>query len=218
MLEREDGTINKYSKATDDSYYDHQIEGGPWGWTNYNNSQNDGYLAFYIQQNKSEGPFYTIRRLTIKYFHRKYSLLANTYTKAECDAKFTTKVVSQTVTHDTVPEEDINKYQIGRPVFLSGSAYMNRNNSWIPSQNAPTDCICGVKTTGTWKEYVGVVTNVDKENNMVEFATHGDFYFTVDDSRLNLQPMVTFTLPLMIAVNTKSVTQSFMTEESLTMT
>ena len=59
---------------------------------------------------------------------------------------------------------------------------MNRNNEWIPSMNAPTDCICGVKTTGTWKEYVGIVTNVDKVNNMVEFATHGDFYFTVDDS------------------------------------
>ena len=104
------------------------------------------------------------------------------YTREEADAKFTTKIVSQTVTHDTIPEEDISNYQIGRPVFLTGNAYMNRNNSWIPSANAPTDCICGVKTSGTYKEYVGVVTNIDKVNNMVEFATHGDFYFTVDNS------------------------------------
>ena len=107
------------------------------------------------------------------------------YSKAAVDEKLNAinpTIVSQTVTHDTVPEEDINNYQIGRPVFLTGNAYMNRNNKWIPSMNAPTDCICGVKTSGTWKEYVGVVTNVDKVNNMVEFATHGDFYFTVDDS------------------------------------
>ena len=107
------------------------------------------------------------------------------YSKSAVDEKLSAinpKIVSQTVTHDTVPEEDINNYQIGKPVFLSGNAYMNRNNKWVVSNNAPTDCICGVKTTGTWKEYVGIVTNVDKVNNMVEFATHGDFYFTVDDS------------------------------------
>ena len=30
--------------------------------------------------------------------------------------------------------------------------------------------------------HVGIITNVDTKNNMVEFATHGDFYFTVDNS------------------------------------
>ena len=107
------------------------------------------------------------------------------YSKAVVDEKINAinpKIVSQTVTHDTVPEEEISNYQIGKPVFLSGNVYMHRSNAWIPSSNSPTDCICGVKTSGSYKEYVGVVTNVDIKNNMVEFATHGDFYFTVDNS------------------------------------
>ena len=108
--------------------------------------------------------------------------MKNYYTREEADAKFTAKVVSQTVTHDTVPEEDIANFHIGKPVYLSGNVYMNRGGSWVLSNGSPTDCICGVKTSGTYKEYVGIITNVDTKNNIVEFATHGDFYFTVDDS------------------------------------
>ena len=55
------------------------------------------------------------------------------------------------------------------------------------------DCICEVKPTGTWKEYIGIcVAFVDAQSNYtttpdsntvsILFASHGDFYFTVDDS------------------------------------
>ena len=76
---------------------------------------------------------------------------SDTYTRSEIEAKFAPKVVSQTVTHDTVPEEDLSKYHIGKPVFMTGNVYMYRNNAWVPSSGSPTDCICGVKTTGSYK-------------------------------------------------------------------
>ncbi|WP_290088320.1 hypothetical protein, partial [Muribaculum intestinale] len=47
-----------------------------------------------------------------------------------------------------------------------------------------TDCICSVVINGSYKEFVGVITEVDAENGCIKFATHGDFLFTVDDSNL----------------------------------
>ena len=47
----------------------------------------------------------------------------------------------------------------------SGSETEGRGSTWIPSSNSPTDCICGVKTSGSYKEYVGIITNVDTKNN-----------------------------------------------------
>ena len=79
---------------------------------------------------------------------------------------------------------NIDNFQVGKPVFLSGKAYMRVNNQWVPSKDSPTNCIAGVKTSGTFKEYVGICTRIDKARNIVTFATHGDFYFSVDDTSI----------------------------------
>ena len=42
----------------------------------------------------------------------------NYYTKTEVDALISSGATSQTITHDTKPEEDISKYHIGSPVLV----------------------------------------------------------------------------------------------------
>ena len=37
---------------------------------------------------------------------------------------------------------------------------------------------------GSWKEYVGIITNIDVKNNCITFASHGDYLFYVDDSNI----------------------------------
>ena len=88
-----------------------------------------------------------------------------------------------TITHYAPVEESITNYRIGKPVFLSGNVYKQQGNEWISSSaNDTTDCICSVKASGTYKEFVGIVTEIDVENNCLTFATHGDFLFNVDDT------------------------------------
>ena len=89
-----------------------------------------------------------------------------------------------TITHYAPVEEPIANYHIGKPVFLSGNVYKQYDTEWIPSCTADTtDCICSVKSTGTWKEFVGVIISIDEENNCITFATHGDFLFSVDNTK-----------------------------------
>lgn len=88
-----------------------------------------------------------------------------------------------TITHYTPVEEPIEEYQIGKPVFMSGNAYKYSNDEWITSCEADTtNCICSVKSNGTWKEFVGVITEIDAENNCITFATHGDYLFYTENS------------------------------------
>ena len=78
---------------------------------------------------------------------------------------------------------------------MSGHVYKRENASscepsrrscvWISSSATDsTDCICSVVIDGSWKEFVGVVTNVDEENGNITFATHGDYLFYVDDANI----------------------------------
>ena len=88
-----------------------------------------------------------------------------------------------TVTHYAPVEESITNYHIGKPVFLSGNVYRQQGNEWISSAAIDTtDCICSVKASGTYKKFVGIVTEIDVENNCITFAMHGDFLFSVDDA------------------------------------
>ena len=101
---------------------------------------------------------------------------------------------SQTVTHEAPFTGNATAYSIGKPVFLSGKVckWDCSKKEWS-YQTSPMDCICEVKPNGTWKEYIGIcVAFVDAQSNYtmtpdsntvsILFASHGDFYFTVDDS------------------------------------
>ncbi|KAK8898634.1 hypothetical protein M9Y10_000926 [Tritrichomonas musculus] len=93
---------------------------------------------------------------------------------------------SNTITHYAPIESslnDINDFIIGAPVYITGNVFKRNDNKWIPSTaDDSTDCICSVKTTGTWKEYVGICVRIDEKNNCITFASHGDYYVYVDDS------------------------------------
>ena len=68
---------------------------------------------------------------------------------------------------------------------MSGHVYKYVNNKFVSSTaNDSTDCICSVIINGTWKEFVGVITEIDEKNNCITFASHGDFLFYVDDSNI----------------------------------
>ena len=68
-------------------------------------------------------------------------------------------------------------------MFISGNVYKRVDDKWVPATaDQPTDCICGVKSTGAWKEYIGVCTMIDADRDIVQFAPHGDFMFTVSDT------------------------------------
>ena len=102
---------------------------------------------------------------------------------------------SQTITHYAPIEEDITNYTIGKPVFMSGKVYkrieasaradLSATDKWVPSTSKDTeDCICSVLSSGTYKTYVGIITQIDEANKSITFATHGDYLFTVDDSSI----------------------------------
>ena len=102
---------------------------------------------------------------------------------------------SNTITHYCPIEagEEISYYKIGKPVFMSGHVYKrvidtqdeNINPIWQSSTiNDSTDCICSVIVDGSWKDFVGIITDVDSENGCIKFATHGDYLFYVDDANL----------------------------------
>lgn len=103
-----------------------------------------------------------------------------------------------TIKHNAPIEEPLNNYNIGYPVFLSGKVYSCKDNKYITETNS-TNCIPSVKSTGTYKEYIGIIVDKHKANDDIEigevfknsininqdtidFATHGDFYFKVNDS------------------------------------
>ena len=48
----------------------------------------------------------------------------------------------------------------------------------------PTDCICEVKAEGTVGEYVGICVGFKEDQHTLIFATHGDYYFNVQDSSI----------------------------------
>ena len=91
-----------------------------------------------------------------------------------------------TITHYSPIESSVNTitdFVIGAPVYMTGKVYHREDSKWVPSTEADTtDCICSVKTTGTWKEYVGICVRIDEANSCITFATHGDYMVKVEDS------------------------------------
>ncbi|KAK8890694.1 hypothetical protein M9Y10_035479 [Tritrichomonas musculus] len=88
-----------------------------------------------------------------------------------------------TITHYAPIEDIIDDFEIGKPVFITGKVYKRIDNQWIESiEKDSTDCICSVKTTGIWKEFIGICVRIDERNNSITFASHGDYLVKVDDS------------------------------------
>ncbi|KAK8836386.1 hypothetical protein M9Y10_039729 [Tritrichomonas musculus] len=93
---------------------------------------------------------------------------------------------SNTITHYAPIESslnDINDFIIGAPVYITGNVFKRNDNKWVSSTvDDSTDCICSVKTIGSWKEYIGICVQIDQKNNCISFASHGDYLVKVDDS------------------------------------
>ena len=106
--------------------------------------------------------------------------------------------INTTITHNAPIVESLNNYEIGSPVFMSGHVYRYGEGTYV-EETTSTDCISSVKSTGTYKEFLGIVVNKHKSGDKVtigdvvkydveinqdtiDFATHGDYYFRVDDS------------------------------------
>ena len=110
--------------------------------------------------------------------------------------------VSRTVTHEAPFTGNIIDYEIGVPVFATGvvKSYDFSTNSWVTTTNS-TNCITEVKLEGDSSTFVGItvgyvaedgeriynnhdlnVTIKSKTIRSILFASHGDFYFKVNDS------------------------------------
>jgi hypothetical protein len=88
--------------------------------------------------------------------------------------------ISRTITHNAPIEGSITEFEIGKPVFMTGNVFAKQNSTWSTT-TTPTDCICSVKSSGTFREYVGLCAKINSDNT-INFATHGDCYFKVDDT------------------------------------
>ena len=91
-----------------------------------------------------------------------------------------------TITHYSPIESSMNSvsdFVVGSPVYMTGKVYKHVGDEWKPSTaDDTTDCICSVKTSGTWKEYVGICVRIDDKNKCITFASHGDYICKVNDS------------------------------------
>ena len=101
----------------------------------------------------------------IKISAKNVALKHRVYTREECDEKFAPKEQSHTITHlcPVDESEDINSFVIGTPVYMTGNVYVKdkQNNSWNKSTSTDSiDCISSVKTSGTWREYLGICTHI----------------------------------------------------------
>ena len=93
---------------------------------------------------------------------------------------------STTILHQCPIEGNIKDFSIGCPIFQTGKVFKN-NGDYTFSETTmkdSSDCIPSVKILGTWREFIGICTEVDTEHNLIRFASHGDYLFRVDDEKL----------------------------------
>ena len=111
--------------------------------------------------------------------------------------------INKTITHNAPISEDLEMFEIGAPVFISGNVYAikSQTNNMYSTDTTPTNCIPSVKSSGSYKEFIGIVTakhyareeimigdvvksSVVLNQDTIDFASHGDFYFRVNDSSI----------------------------------
>jgi len=107
--------------------------------------------------------------------------------------------------------DEFEALEIGQPVFMDGHAYKVVNDEFVRStKNDSTDCVPGVVSNGDYKTFVGVCVKkysigakvlmgdgvqryVEFKQNCIEFATHGDYVFKVNDtSNMNIGDTLLF--------------------------
>ena len=110
-----------------------------------------------------------------------------------------TETINTTVTHNAPVNEDIANFQIGSPVFTTGQVVHLQEGKYVTGTNSPIDCITSVKSSGSYRQYLGICVAIHKsgetvtigdtikkdielKQDTVDFATHGDFYFRVSDT------------------------------------
>ncbi|KAH0799775.1 tail fiber domain-containing protein [Histomonas meleagridis] len=107
--------------------------------------------------------------------------------------------INTTIIHNAPVSEDLTQFQIGSPVFCTGNVFSLKENGIYTSNTSTTDCIPSVKTSGTYKEYLGICVSKNEKGykasigvlikreveilqDTIDFATHGDFYFRVNNT------------------------------------
>jgi hypothetical protein len=100
-------------------------------------------------------------------------------------------VRNTTITHNAPLAHGVSldDFEIGGCVYMSGSVFkFNEMTRLYETTTDVTDCISSVKSKGTAREYLGICCRKLKrgERNIgqdtVEFSSHGDCYFKVDDA------------------------------------
>ncbi|KAK8845758.1 hypothetical protein M9Y10_020676 [Tritrichomonas musculus] len=121
-------------------------------------------------------------RYTKKEVDDKLTLTNNKFNNYVTTSSFTTTVSD---INDELTGEEITDFKVGKPVFASGHVYKQVNDKWESSTvKDRSDCICSVVIDGSYKEFVGVITQVDETNGCITFASHGDVLFNCDDANL----------------------------------
>ena len=123
-----------------------------------------------------------------------------------------TETINYTVTHNAPLSNPLSSFEVGKPVYSSGAVFhLNRESCMYESGTVDSiNCIPSVKSTGTYKTYLGICTAIHPAGSKIEvgdviksdaqlvqdtidFATHGDFIFKVaDSSRYRLGDTVLF--------------------------
>ena len=108
-------------------------------------------------------------------------------------------ILNQTITHNAPVNEDIANFQIGSPVFTTGQVVHLQDCVYKSGTENPIDCITSVKSSGSYRQYLGICVALHKSGDVItigdtikkdielkqdtiDFATHGDFYFRVNDT------------------------------------
>jgi len=77
--------------------------------------------------------------------------------------------LNTTITHNAPLEECLDIFELGCPVFMSGEVYNLKNGNYTKETNT-IDCIPSVKSTGTYKEFLGIVVNKHKSGDKVKIG------------------------------------------------
>ena len=108
-------------------------------------------------------------------------------------------ILNHTITHNAPVNEDIANFQIGSPVFTTGQVVHLKDDKYISGSENPIDCVTSVKSSGSYRQYLGICvaihksgesvtigdtikTDIELKQDTIDFATHCDFYFRVNDT------------------------------------
>ena len=153
---------------------------GNYKYSRFNVATNSGSsLAVYGYDNESTCAYIKLfnKACELEVFNNKVKIL-----NGDLEVSGAITGQSLTITHRAPIVEPLENYQLGRPVFSAG----------IQGEVSPTDCIPSVKSSGTYREYLGIIVKLneatlgDEEHDptpaSIDFATHGDYLFYVNNS------------------------------------